>query len=355
MQNEVTGYPDSVATAKAQANRLMTAMGGKRQLSHSQALEMIAGIHGKKSWAEMSAGFSSASAPALTTIPDQPGHAMSRFRLPLFTANDFIMFAERTFTQERVIWEVIERSVLCVSPLGIISTGACGLFESNYAEISGPITSYDPHPFLTPEKIRSIFKDMISTADARYDRDINAPSRLGMAALDSIISDVRKNCPEARVLHEKPMDIDMLHSIAITASPRKMIVGLRDKKVRVSFDLGTRRVIDLFSREDLDDLKKEPELGLFYLQGLIGGEHCVNPVSIMGILIKNSVKNFTEQNEAIVVVSMEDARNTIGLKAMLEHAKKVNTHFVFVADGGEVPKDVAKGVRQVWVDGPKAS
>ena len=355
MHTEVTGYPDCVATAKAQAKRLMTAMGGKRQLSHSQALEMIAGIHGKKSWAEMSAGFSTANVPALASAPDQPGHAMPRFRLPLFTANDFIVFAERTFIQERVIWEVVERSVLCVSPLGIISTGACGLFESNYAEMSGPITSHDPHPFLTPEKIRSVFKDMISTADARYDRDINAPSRSGMAALDSIISDVRKNCPEARVLHEKPMDIDMLHSIAITSSPRKMIVGFRDKKVRWNHDVGARKVIDLFSREDLDDLKKEPELGLLYLQGLIGGEHCVNPVSIMEILIKNSAKHFTGQSQVVVIVSMEDARNTRGLKAMLEHAKKVNTHFVFVADGGEVPKDVAKGVRQVWVDGPKPS
>ena len=53
MPNSVPGTPETLDIAKAQARRLASSLSGKVPMKHSQALELVARIHGQQSWGHL--------------------------------------------------------------------------------------------------------------------------------------------------------------------------------------------------------------------------------------------------------------------------------------------------------------
>lgn len=60
----IPGYPEDITIAKSQAKRLAKAIELQYRLSHSQALEVVAKMHGERSWGAMSAHFENVPAGA---------------------------------------------------------------------------------------------------------------------------------------------------------------------------------------------------------------------------------------------------------------------------------------------------
>lgn len=65
-----SGYPESAAMAKAQAKRLGKALESSVQLSHSQLLELVAKMHGERSWGAMNAQFANATREPVAALLD---------------------------------------------------------------------------------------------------------------------------------------------------------------------------------------------------------------------------------------------------------------------------------------------
>lgn len=53
MNELIAGFPENITVAKAQAKRLASALPKNMSMTHSQALEMVAKIHGQESWGHM--------------------------------------------------------------------------------------------------------------------------------------------------------------------------------------------------------------------------------------------------------------------------------------------------------------
>jgi hypothetical protein len=75
MTNVVPGFPETIDIAKAQAKRLVKALEPHCNLTHSQALEVVAKTHGERAWGAMSSRFQdhAASPPAYDLgLPHHP-------------------------------------------------------------------------------------------------------------------------------------------------------------------------------------------------------------------------------------------------------------------------------------------
>lgn len=130
MQRNTAGYPETIDIAKAQAKRLSAAMGGKRELSQAQALEMVAKLHGDGSWGEMR--------QALTEDIKHP-ESLKREHM-LFTPLDLIRTTERLFKGQNIQCDFVSGHIfdLCLKlvPSGIASTLIMPAFKESFLDIA---------------------------------------------------------------------------------------------------------------------------------------------------------------------------------------------------------------------------
>lgn len=71
MSHTTPGFPNNSAIAKAQAKRLRSALEPDHKIGHSQALELLARIHGEQNWARMNSLFLGAAPQGIAT-PNSP-------------------------------------------------------------------------------------------------------------------------------------------------------------------------------------------------------------------------------------------------------------------------------------------
>ena len=370
MHTEVTGYPDSVATAKAQAKRLMAAMGGKVEITHSQALELVAKLHGANTWAEMSANLND-HRPSRSAAIHSP--AVDDGLLIMFTEHDYYRSLSSLWESDAAPFDMLKNDVIMdiiggciqpaireISPQGVTSTLVIREVEKailgktaeklRYLDLEGNLSPIalrksDPRSplLLACEGILSRATEIMLLTAHRRDPAVRAQNALRASRNDDVLllDDVGKlRSWSHKVIKGGLPEINRRHTLAITSRPDVLISDLRK---------AGKKVCDVFTRQDLDGMCGTLFHQAFTMPNFPKGVRSVNPVSVLKNMANESGKGFTKGDEpTVIVTSLTDMEKSYGPDLLLAHARAIGGHFIVVVDKDHVSDLIFPNVDHVW-------
>lgn len=209
--------PLTIEEVKAQARRLMTAMGGKDVITHTQALELVAKSHAFQSWGELRSVIAPHSARATTDIDGHFTFCQSDLCFHLYAQTyglkrrqDHSEMEHETYRRE--VEHVVYRALFRASPSDIYTTEV-------WRWILDIISQHPTHGKIAKDLAQTAFTAMIADrASVRAQQTKNLDYDYVMGALDKFTS-VRK-IEASDPITEK--DLASGHAVCFTTRPERV-------------------------------------------------------------------------------------------------------------------------------------
>ena len=321
MRDQTNGFPENEDVAKAQAKRLSAAMGGKREMSHAQALETVARMHGCRSWGEMRAAF----LPTERVPEDRKIGPQASF-----------------FTLDDIFWEFWNvpngiRTHLIFCAHRAISERCVSQIVSS--ELIPAITEATEKYVRDVPVFVPLDGDRVPLHEWMESRDISI--RGAMGKMMSRLSEDRAPLISIPVpgLKKDPagpsgFTLDRKHTLACCQDVRSVFKAL---------EASSQEVSDLYREQDFSLL---PRSSAFDLPQ---GFKAVNPAAILKAFI-GSEPSFLRRKDAVsVVVSAHDMLRMSGADVLLAQVRSLGLHMIIVHDA-DIPDYLRANVQHVWTD-----
>lgn len=321
MRDHIDGFPENEDVAKAQAKRLSAAMGGKREMSHAQALEAVARMHGCRSWGEMRAAF-------LPTERDQEDRK-SEPKAAFFTLDD--IFWEFWNVPDGIRTHLIfcayrAISERCVSR--IVNSELIPAITEATEKYVREVPVFVPHD-----------GDRVPLHEWMESRGVSI--RGAMGKMMSRLSHDRAPLISTPFpgLKKDPagpsgFTLDRKHTLACCRDVRSVFRALETSGQEVS---------DLYREQDFSPLPRSSAFDLTQ------GFKAVNPAAILKVFIGSEPSFLKKKDTVAVVVSARDMMMLTGMDVVLTIARSRGIHIILVRDA-EVPKEILSVIGHVWTD-----